>query len=43
MDPVGTLVLAISALVVLDLAAPHLSGDGKAPRRRPTRRISVRR
>jgi hypothetical protein len=33
MDPIGSLVLAISALVVLDLAAPHLAGPGRIRRR----------
>ena len=37
MDAVGTLVIAISALLVLDLAAPHLAGDGRT-RRRSARR-----
>lgn len=42
MDPVGTLLIAISALVVLDLAAPHLAGDGRT-RRRSARRMLARR
>jgi hypothetical protein len=42
MDAVGTLVIAISALLVLDLAAPHLAGDGRS-RRRPARRGFARR
>jgi hypothetical protein len=42
MDAVGTLLIAISALVVLDLAAPHLAGDGRS-RRRPVRRGLARR
>jgi hypothetical protein len=42
MDAVGTLVIAISALLVLDLAAPHLAGDGRS-RRRTARRGLARR
>jgi len=42
MDPVGTLLIAISALVVLALAAPHLAGDGRS-RRRSARRDLARR
>jgi len=42
MDPIGTLVIALGALVVLDLAAPHLAGDGRG-RRRPIRRALTRR
>jgi hypothetical protein len=42
MDPIGTLVIALGALVVLDLAAPHLAGQGRA-RRRPVRRDLGRR
>lgn len=42
MDPIGTLVIALGALLVLDLAAPHLAGDGRG-RRRPIRRALTRR
>lgn len=42
MDPVGTLLIAISALVVLDLAAPHLAGDGRVRRRAPRRTLARR-
>jgi hypothetical protein len=42
MDPIGTLMLALGALVVLDLAAPHLAGDRRA-RRRSIRRFAARR
>jgi hypothetical protein len=39
MDPVGTLLIALAALVVLNLAAPHLGSD---PRRRRARPRDVR-
>jgi hypothetical protein len=32
MDAVNLLVIALGALVMLDLAAPHLAGDGRTRR-----------
>lgn len=43
MDPVSTLVLAIGTLLVLDLAAPHLTGDPRGRRRGTGRRPGTRR
>ena len=41
MDPFGFVALAISALVIIDLAAPHLAAGSRS--RRHSRRASARR
>jgi hypothetical protein len=33
MDPIGLLALTLSALFLLDLAAPHMSSDERSRRR----------
>lgn len=41
MDSIGLVALALSALVILDLAAPHLGGDERS--RRTRRKAATRR